>query len=92
MRKTGRNVGLQDLATDETVRGAVREGLARYNKANPNAAKRVARILLQKDQPKADAGEITEKGYINQGRVQALRQDQVDRLYAKSPDEEIIEV
>ena len=50
------------------------------------------RILLQQDQPKADAGEITEKGYINQGRVQALRQDQVDRLYAKSPDEEIIEV
>ncbi|PHR79521.1 feruloyl-CoA synthase [Henriciella sp.] len=92
MRKTGRNVGLQDLATDETVRSAVREGLARYNKANPNAAKRVARILLQKDQPKADAGEITEKGYINQGRVQALRQDQLDRLYAKSPDEEIIEL
>jgi feruloyl-CoA synthase len=91
-RKTGRNVGLDELAGDETVRSAVKAGLESYNKANPNAAKRVSRILLQKDQPRADAGEITEKGYINQGRVQSLRANEVSRLYGARPDDEIIEI
>jgi len=91
-RQTGRNVGLDELAGDETVRAAVRDGLAAYNRHNPNAAKRIARILLQKDMPGADAGEITEKGYINQRRVQSLRADQVKRLYSAPYDAEIIEI
>ncbi|RIJ14907.1 feruloyl-CoA synthase [Henriciella mobilis] len=91
-RKTGRNVGLAELAEDETVRGAVKDGLMAYNRANPNSAKRIARILLEKDQPKPDAGEITEKGYINQGRVQALREGDVKRLYSRPYDDEIIEI
>ena len=91
-RKTGRNVGLDELAVDESVRAAVKDGLLAYNRANPNAAKRVSRVLLQKDQPKADAGEITEKGYINQGRVQSLRESEVSRLYTAPYDDEIIEI
>ena len=91
-RKTGRNVPLEELATDEQVRTAVKDGLLDYNRKHPNAAARVARILLQKDMPKADAGEITEKGYINQGKVQALRAGDVERLFAKQPDAEIIEI
>lgn len=91
-RKTGRNVGLDELAGDAAVRSAVKDGLKAYNAANPNAAKRVSRILLQKDMPKADAGEITEKGYINQGRVQSLRADEVARLYAQPQDDDIIEI
>ncbi|MEE2879643.1 MAG: feruloyl-CoA synthase [Pseudomonadota bacterium] len=91
-RKTGRNVELDELVADDTVRGAVKDGLIRYNQQNPNAAKRVSRILLQPDMPKADAGEITEKGYINQGRVQTLRAGDVQRLYAKPFDADIIEI
>ena len=91
-RMTGRNVGLAELASDETVRGAVKDGLIRYNRENPNSAKRVSRILIQKDQPKADAGEITEKGYINQGRVQALREAEVKRLFSTPYDADIIEI
>ncbi len=91
-RQTGRNVGLDELAKDESVRAAVKDGLLAYNRANPNAAKRVSRILLQKDQPKADAGEITEKGYINQGRVQSLRESEVSRLYTAPYDDDIIEI
>ncbi len=91
-RRTGRNVGLDELAQDETVRAAVKDGLVGYNRKHPNAAARISRILLQKDTPKADAGEITEKGYINQGRVQTLRAGDVARLYASSQDAEIIEI
>ena len=91
-RQTGRNVGLDELAEDETVRGAVKDGLMAYNRENPNAAKRVSRILLQKDMPKSDAGEITEKGYINQGRVQSLRDAEVKRLFTAPYDADIIEI
>ncbi|MGB3626515.1 MAG: feruloyl-CoA synthase [Henriciella sp.] len=91
-RQTGRNVGLDELACDEQVRSAVQDGLNAYNQKHPNAAARVSRILLQKDMPKADAGEITEKGYINQGRVQSLRETDVKRLYSKPFDKEIIEI
>lgn len=91
-RQTGRNVGLDELASDEQVRSAVQDGLKAYNQKHPNAAARVSRILLQKDMPKADAGEITEKGYINQGRVQALREGEVKRLYSRPLDDEIIEI
>ncbi|HIG23146.1 feruloyl-CoA synthase [Henriciella sp.] len=91
-RKTGRNVALDELAQDDQVRGAVLEGIERYNEANPNAAKRIARILLQRDEPKADAGEITEKGYINQGRVQTLRAGEVERLYKAPYDDGVIVV
>ncbi|MEM5518448.1 feruloyl-CoA synthase [Henriciella sp. AS95] len=91
-RKTGRNVPLEDLAEDEQVKAAVKDGLLDYNRKHPNAASRVARILLQKDMPKADAGEITEKGYLNQSKVQALRAADVERLFAKQPDADIIEI
>ena len=91
-RRTGRNVELDELATDETVRQAVKEGLQAYNRQHPNSAQRIARILLEKDMPKADAGEITEKGYINQGRVQSLRADEVERLYTTPYDDEVIEI
>ena len=40
-----------------------------------------ARILLQSTPPQADAGEITEKGYINQNKAQSLRSEDVSKLY-----------
>jgi feruloyl-CoA synthase len=35
--------------------------------------------------PSADAGEITDKGYINQGAVLRRRAEAVARLYAGGP-------
>ncbi len=61
---------------------AVRSGLAQHNASNPNAANRIARVLLQPTQPQPDAGEITEKGYINQNKAQTLRQTEVEHLYS----------
>ena len=79
-----------ELATNPEVLGAVRKGLERYNLANPNAAKRISRILLEAEPPLPDAGEITEKGYINQGKVQALRARSVERLFASTPDNQVL--
>jgi len=81
-RLVGEALPADQLIAHPKVQEAVKAGLAAHNKAYPNAAARIARILLQPQEPRADLGEITEKGYINQSRTQALRSDQLDLLYA----------
>lgn len=81
---------MPDLIAHPDIIGAVRTGLQLHNKAHPNAAARIARILLQPTPPQADAGEITEKGYINQNKAQTLRADDVRKLYAANPPENVI--
>ncbi len=81
-RLVGEALPADQLIAHPKVQDAVKAGLAAHNKAHPNAAARIARILLQPQEPRADLGEITEKGYINQSRTQALRADQLDLLYA----------
>ena len=81
---------MPDLIVHPDIIGAVRTGLQLHNKAHPNAAARIARILLQPTPPQADAGEITEKGYINQNKAQTLRADDVRKLYAANPPENVI--
>jgi feruloyl-CoA synthase len=81
-RLVGEALPADQLIAHRKVQEAVKAGLAAHNKAHPNAAARIARILLQPQEPRADLGEITEKGYINQSRTQALRADQLDLLYA----------
>ncbi len=81
---------MPDLIAHPDIIGAVRTGLQLHNKAHPNAAARIARILLQPTPPQADAGEITEKGYINQNKAQTLRADDVRKLYAAIPPENVI--
>ncbi|MEO1662472.1 MAG: feruloyl-CoA synthase [Pseudomonadota bacterium] len=89
-RLVGESLPLDVLSTHPDVMAAVRTGLAAHNSAHPNAAGRIARIILQPTPPQADAGEITEKGYINQNKAQSLRADEVDALYAKSKSDRVI--
>ncbi len=84
-RLAGAALPLADLVRHPAVEAAVRDGLAAHNRANPNAAARITRLLLQTVQPQADLGEITEKGYINQSRTQELRAAQIGLLYAADP-------
>jgi len=81
-RLAGSALPLDELIRHPEIEAAIRKGLAAHNKANPNAAARIARILLQPVQPRADLGEITEKGYINQSRTQELRAEDIARLYS----------
>jgi feruloyl-CoA synthase len=43
------------------------------------------RFLVLDSPPSIDAGEITDKGYVNQGAVLERRATQVDRLHAGGP-------
>ncbi|MGI5132356.1 feruloyl-CoA synthase [Pseudonocardia sp. CA-107938] len=54
------------------------------------SAGHVARLLLCAEPPDLDAGEITDKGYLNQRVVLERRADLVERLYAPAPDPDVI--
>ena len=73
----------------EELRARIGEGLARLNAA-AGSSTRVMRALVQLAPPRADAGEITDKGYLNQRQVLALRDDEVARLHAEALDPAVI--
>jgi feruloyl-CoA synthase len=79
---------------DEGARLALRrriEGkLAAYNDARPASSENIGRALLVFEPPSLDAGETTDKGYINQRRVLERRSALVDGLYATVPDAEVL--
>ncbi len=71
-----------ELADHEKVRNALREGLATYNAENPGSSRAIARVLLMTEPPDIDAGEITDKGYVNQRAVLQLRHTLVATMYS----------
>jgi feruloyl-CoA synthase len=80
------------LLADPRVRAAVRAGLQRHNHEHALSSRRVARALLLCEPPALDAGEITDKGYINQRAVLTRRAGEVARLYAAPLDAAVIVV
>ena len=80
------------LISHPQVRARLVEDLTVYNKQNLGSSRRIGRVMLMTEPPEIDAGEITDKGYINQRAVQERRADLVERLYAESPDPEVIQL
>ncbi|MBV9607098.1 MAG: AMP-binding protein, partial [Solirubrobacterales bacterium] len=78
----------RDLAGDE-VRERLAQALARINEG-AGSAMRIERLLLLEAPPSLDAGEITDKGYLNQRRCLECRAAEVVRLYAADPDPEVV--
>ena len=80
------------LISHPQVRARLVEDLTVYNKRNLGSSRRIGRVMLMTEPPEIDAGEITDKGYINQRAVQERRADLVERLYSESPDPEVIQL
>jgi feruloyl-CoA synthase len=73
------------------VRRAVASALAlQQAHGGTGSSTRITRALILAQPPRADIGEITDKGYINQRFVLQNRQVEVRQLYAASPDPEVI--
>jgi feruloyl-CoA synthase len=72
------------------VREQIRRALENWNAAHTGVSQRVGRLLLLKDGPSIDAGEITDKGYINQRLALERRAAEVERLFADPADEDVI--
>ena len=64
----------------------VRRSLAVHNNANRAATRQVAAFILLAEPPSLAAGEVTEKGGINQRGVLARRAELVAALYDEEPD------
>jgi feruloyl-CoA synthase len=74
---------------DPRLRDHLADALARLNEG-AGSASRVERLLLLSEPPSLDAGEITDKGYVNQRACLERRASDVARVYADPPDDEII--
>jgi feruloyl-CoA synthase len=72
---------LAELIRRPEVRGRLAAGLAAHNAANPANSRRIARALLLAEPPSIEAGEITDKGYVNQRAVRERRAGLVERLH-----------
>ena len=60
----------------------VAEKLKAYNATQPGSSRRVGRFRMLTTPPSLDAGEITDKGYVNQRETQAHRAAEVASLFA----------
>jgi feruloyl-CoA synthase len=81
-----------ELAASDWMRSAVRYAIERHNAAGGGGSRRVHRVLLLGEMPDMGAGEITDKGYVNQRRVLTRRAQDVARLFAEPPDAEVIQI
>lgn len=81
---------VETLLHQPSVRAMVARGLARLQKAGGGSSTYAARAMLLLEPPSIDAGEITDKAYINQRMVLTRRADLVIRLHADQPDRDVI--
>jgi feruloyl-CoA synthase len=91
--------GLAALAADpgpgtplERLVALVRERLSAFNAGAGGSSRRIGRFTLLTEPPSIDAGEITDKGYVNQRATLERRADRVEALYAKTPGEGVFSV
>jgi feruloyl-CoA synthase len=86
------SLAVEDLVTHPAVLERLAEGLRAHNKGNPGSSTRVVRALLMTEPPSVDAGELTDKGYINQSVALGRRAALVEKLYADPPGNDVVVV
>lgn len=79
-----------ELCKDERVREQVRKGMQLLKAAGGGSSTYATRALFLTELPQIDAGEITDKGYVNQRAVLERRAELVAQLYAATLTAEII--
>ena len=86
----GGALDLGALSVSTRVREHVRAALVRWNAGHPASSTRIARVLLLREPASIDAGELTDKGYVNQRATLARRADLVARLFADVPADDVV--
>ncbi len=81
---------LAELVTSPVLHDALRQAFADHNRRNPGSSTRIRRLLLLDQPASIDAGEINDKGYVNQRRVLERRAAAVERLFAQPADPAVI--
>jgi feruloyl-CoA synthase len=74
----------------EAVRTRVRDLLLAFAASATGSATRVTRAMMLEEPPSLDAGEVTDKGSLNQRAILTRRRDLVEELYAETPAPHVI--
>jgi feruloyl-CoA synthase len=80
------------LLDDARVRGPFKHALAALGRTATGSSNRVCRAILLDEPPSLDAGEMTDKGSINQRAVLARRAALVEELYGKTLSPRVIAI
>src|SRR5262249_30115826 len=75
---------------DPAVQECVRAGLGVLRDEGGGGSTYATRAIFLEEPPSIDAGEITDKGYINQRAVLERRASSVERLYGEQPRENVM--
>jgi feruloyl-CoA synthase len=81
-----------DPICDARVLSAVRGRLLRLAQASTGSSNRIARAILLREPPSLDAGEITDKGSINQHAVLERRAAALAELYAVPASPRVVSI
>src|SRR5262249_31643409 len=79
-----------DVTGDTRVRDELRARLSAFAGTSTGSSNRVGRAVLLGEPPSLDAGEMTDKGSINQRAVLERRADLVAELYAPEPSPRVL--
>jgi feruloyl-CoA synthase len=80
---TGEDLSAEAIAQHPAILAHLAAGIARHNAAHPGSSTQIRRAMLMTEPPSFDAGEITDKGSINQALALDRRAALVARLYAE---------
>jgi len=86
----GEDAAPADVIAHPAVRAQLAAGLAALAHSRSGSSTHAARALLLLEPPSIDAGEITDKGYINQRAVLTRRAALVERLHAVPTDPDVV--
>src|SRR5262249_51626823 len=84
--------GGADLTSGACVREELRARLAAFVGTSTGSSNRICRAIILAEPPSLDAGEMTDKGSINQRAVLDRRADSVAELYAAVPSARVLVV
>lgn len=84
------DVPLAQVLSDRRVIACLRSGMAELLAEGGGSSMTAERAILMAEPASIDAGEITDKGYINQGAVLLRRAALVARLYAAPPADDVV--
>jgi feruloyl-CoA synthase len=79
-----------DGVPEDSLRAELTATMQRLAAEGGGSSQRVQRLLVLLEAPQLDAGEITDKGYVNQAAVRDRRADLVALLTADPPPAPVV--
>ncbi|OHB27919.1 MAG: acyl-CoA synthetase [Phenylobacterium sp. RIFCSPHIGHO2_01_FULL_69_31] len=76
----------------EKLKAELKERIAAFNATAGGSSRRIGRFIVMLEPPSIDAGEITDKGYVNQRATLERRHALVEAIYANPPGEGVVVV